>query len=76
MLAEVAQLAAEGVLVQRDDLDFVVTETVAPGIELGYSVPSAPPCRYPTHRNSDWRSPLTGRLICGECHPPAAREAP
>ena len=36
--------------------------------------PTAPePCRYPSHRGSDWRLPGERRRICGECHPPAAQ---
>ena len=30
---------------------------------------AAGPCRYASHRWSDWRSD-SGRLICGQCHPP------
>jgi hypothetical protein len=32
------------------------------------------PCRYPSHRGSDWRN-ASGRLVCGRCHPPASRTA-
>jgi hypothetical protein len=71
LLADVEQLVADGTAIWRDDLEWILTERVAPGIELGYHVPATPLCRYPSHRGpSDWRN-ASGRLICGVCHPPA-----
>ena len=75
VLAEVAELLAEGVLEPvPDDWEFVVTRVVAPGIEIGFSRKRSGPCRYPAHRSSDWTAP-DGRLVCGICHPPASTEA-
>lgn len=75
VLAEVAQMLAEGVLEPVPaDWEFVVTEVVAPGIEIGFSRRKSAACRYPGHRPHDWVT-HDGRLVCGTCHPPASTEA-
>ena len=71
VLAEINDLLDEGVLERvPDDLEFVVTEVIEPGlIEIGYTRPRLGPCRYPAHRPSDWIA-SDGRTVCGICHPP------
>jgi hypothetical protein len=40
-----------------------------PGIELGRHVPNTASCRYPGHRDSDWKTD-GDCWMCGICHPP------
>ena len=69
VLADVDQLIEAGILENvPDDWEFVVTEEVAPGIEIGYSQPRSGACPYQVHRPHDWEAG-GGRRVCGICHP-------
>lgn len=73
--ADIAEMIAEGALKPvPDDWEFVVTQVVAPGIELGFSRVRSGACRYPGHRDSDWTAD-GGRQLCGICHPPPGQAA-
>jgi hypothetical protein len=66
---ELAQLIADGTLLETDLGNFVVDEVVAPGIALGHrETGKGNPCRYPSHAPTAWRA-AGGHLRCGVCHP-------
>jgi hypothetical protein len=75
VLTELDQMLTAGVLCAVEGgREIVVTEVVVPGlIELGFS--RRGPCRYESHRSSDWAAP-GGRKVCGVCHPPIAAPVP
>ncbi len=52
---------------EREFIDGLIDEFDAVFVE------SAPLCRFPSHRPSDWTNE-GGRAVCGVCHPPVSPE--
>lgn len=54
-----------------DDRAVLLVEQMA-AVELPDGESDPAPCRWPSHRATDWRN-QAGRLVCGVCHPRAGR---